>query len=155
MCLKEFQREQKHFNLQSYSYTDLASLSYYYSCISVSACNCRNVNQSISKPCVCSELFLFEERSTFAVSWFYCDKISCQMCSSGIITSFIMTPLCFTLSALLSVSPLEIGHVGSYQRGESLPQRHRLHPFGETAQPTRSESKHEHLGDFHTCSSPL
>lgn len=61
---------------------------------------------------------------------------------NGIRTSSIMTAVCLTLSAPLSVSALETGHVGSYQRGKSLPQRHRLHPPGEAAQPSRRESTH-------------
>lgn len=71
------------------------------------------------------------------------------MCPNGIITSSVMTAVCFTISAPLSVSPLETGHVGSHQWGESLPQRHGLHPVGETAQPTRSESTRTH-GNLHT-----
>lgn len=62
------------------------------------------------------------------------------MCTKGIITSSFMTAVRFTLSALLFCLLIETGHVGSYQWGEPLSQRHRLHPSGETAQPTRSES---------------
>lgn len=79
--------------------------------------------------------------NNIAVSCMHC--YSCQMCPNGIRTSSIMTLVCFKLfapSLFLSVSPLETGHVGSYQWGESLPQRHRLHPSGETTQSTRSES---------------
>lgn len=56
---------------------------------------------------------------------------------ASIVTSSVMT---LSPSFTLLPSFLETGHVGSYQRGKPLPQRHRLHPPGETAQPARGES---------------
>lgn len=58
----------------------------------------------------------------------------------------VMCVLCFNICVpFVCFSFLETGHVGSYQWGESLPQRHRLHPSGKTAQPTCSESTCKYL----------
>lgn len=113
-------------------------------------------------PALWTFFFIYERENWmnyYAVSWTHCYNKSCQMCPNGIITSSIMTAVCFTLSAPLSVSPLETGHVGSYQWGESLPQRHGLHPSGETAQPACGEStrtrENLHVARMQQCTHAL
>ena len=120
-------------------------------CICVAVCHLRNVNQIISKHGAGALNLLFSKhRREF--NWILCFfpgciVASCQICPVGLqlVPSWLR---CASPSPLLCLPPaLETGHVGSHQRGESLSQRHRLHPPGETAQPTRGESTRDTLAE--------
>lgn len=131
-----------------------------------------------TEPCWGSrKLWKFSEETTTKKKHhrflFYCYVISFRwlrylFLSYQVQMAFFITPktynlsnkfcvLCFNLCvAFVCFSFSETGHVGSYQWGESLPQRHRLHPSRKTAQPTRSEStcKGVNTSYAHLCRRP-
>lgn len=85
-------------------------LAWWHDSCCMTVCIFRNMKQGVAQHRACSVNLLFINKrenwmNYYAVSWTHCYNKSCQMCPNGIITSSIMTAVCFNVSAPLVCLP--------------------------------------------------